>query len=169
VLNAQRVVDPADDQGSIVSRRRTPQLYVMDATGDVLLRGTAKSSLSVESRATMLNLVAKHPGDDVVLALSPSGEMLRMVRLRGDGGPCFALFIETFATRSPIDAACGRYALSDREREVLPYLLRGASTTKIAEDLIIAESTVATHVRNIGAKMNASKRKEIVATVLGGR
>ena len=141
----------------------------MDATGDVLMRGVAEGSLSLETRSTVMKLAASHPGEEVVLGLAAPGEVIRLLRLSGEGRACYALFIERLATRSPVDAACERYELSDREREVLPHLLRGASTGEIAGELMIAESTVATHVRNIGAKMNASKRKEIVAAVLGGR
>ena len=71
--------------------------------------------------------------------------------------------------RSPVDAAVKRFALSDREAEILHHLLRGASTAEMSARLIIAASTVASHVRRIGSKMHASKRKEIVAAVLGRR
>lgn len=168
-MTARQTADYVDDQGTIVSRRRLPRVYVMDATGDVLLRGVAEGSLSVETRGTVMKLLASHPGDDLVLGLTASGELIRLARLNGEEKPCYALFIEVLATRSPIEAASKRYGLSDREREVLPRLLRGDSTGEIARELMIAESTVATHVRNIGSKMSASKRKEIVAAVLGGR
>jgi DNA-binding NarL/FixJ family response regulator len=153
----------------MLARRRAPCVYVMDATGDVLLRGAAERSLSFETRRTVMKLLAGHPRDEVVLGLSPTGELVRLMPLKGEERPCYALFVEAKASRTPVDAACERYGLSDRERDVLPHVLRGASTRDIALDLMIAESTVATHVRNIGAKMNASKRKEIVAAVLGGR
>jgi DNA-binding NarL/FixJ family response regulator len=169
VLTAPWIADRSGDQNAIVSRRRAPRVYVTDSTGDVFMRGVAAGSVSHDIRGAVLKLVASHPADEVVVGHAPSGELIRLVRLLGEGRPCYALFIETLATRSPIDAACTRYALSERERDVLPHLLRGTSTAEIAAELMIAESTVATHVRNIGAKMNASKRKEIVATVLGGR
>ena len=165
----QQTVTLSDDPSSIVSRRRTPRVYVTDATGDVLLRGVADGSLTPRTRATVMNLIASHPDEDVVLGLADTNDVLRLIRLRGEGRPCYALFLEAHATRSPVEAAARRFRLSDREREVLPYLLRGTPTADIAAALMIAESTVATHVRNIGAKMDASKRKEIVAAVLGGR
>ena len=171
VLSARQTVDNSDDQNFIVSRRRAPRVYVTDATGDLLLRGVAEGSLSFETRGTVMKLLAGSPSDDVVFGLASTGELIRLVRLHGDGEgkPCYALFIEVLATRSPIEAASERYGLSEREREILPHLLRGSSTGEIAGHFVIAESTVATHVRNIGSKMNASKRKEIVAAVLGGR
>ena len=133
------------------------------------MRGRTECALSFETRDTVMKLLANKPDDEVVLGLTPSGELLRIARLDGDGGPCYAMFVERVATRSPIDGACERFGLSEREREMLPHLLSGTSTARIAAELMIAESTVATHVRNIGAKMSASKRKEIVAAVLGDR
>jgi len=141
----------------------------MDATGYVLLRGSDEESLSPETRRSAQRLISNHPGEDMILGLTESGELIRLVRLDGKERPHHALFLEPVATRSPVDEAAQRFGLSERECEILYHILRGASTTEIAEQLVIADCTVATHVRNIGAKMNASKRKEIVASVLGGR
>lgn len=157
------------DLRTIVSRRRAPSVYVLDARGIVLFRHSAGDSLGFAARSTAMRLIASHPHDEVMLGLAPPDDLIRMVRLNGSTGNCYALFVEKVARRCPVEAACSRYGLSDRERSVLPHLLRGATTHEIAAELMIAESTVATHVRNIGAKMDASKRKEIVAAVLGSR
>lgn len=53
--------------------------------------------------------------------------------------------------------------LSPREQEVMDLLAEGATNAQIAERLIIAESTVKTHVRNIFRKLEASNRAEAVA------
>ena len=169
MLTAQPAFDLTDQQGSILSRRRAPRVYVVNSTGDVLMRGAAESALSLETRSTVMKLLATEPADQVVLGLTASGELVRIARLDGEGAPCYAVFLERLATRSPIDGACKRFGLSERECEVLPHILRGTSAAGIAAELMIAESTVATHVRNIGVKMSASKRKEIVAAVLGDR
>ena len=141
----------------------------MDAAGETLLRDVTGPSLSAAARSIAMRLISNHPDNEVVLGLSAPDDLIRLVPLQGNGRPCYAVFVEKLAMRSPVDAACRRFGLSERERDVLPHVLRGASTAEIARVLMIAESTVATHVRNIGAKMNASKRKEIVAAVLGGR
>ena len=154
---------------SIVSRRRVPRIYVVDASGEVVLQGLECEPLPAAVRRTALDLLAGAGGDEVVVGLTEDERLVRLVRLSGDGDAHYALFVEPLASRSPVAAAGKRYALSAREAEILDHVLRGASTSAIAESLIIAESTVATHVRNIGAKMNASKRKEIVAAVLGAR
>lgn len=54
-------------------------------------------------------------------------------------------------------------ALSDREREVLGELARGATTAEIAARLVISENTVKTHVRRILKKLDVNNRAEAVA------
>lgn len=144
-------------------------MFVVDAAGEVLFAGAGDAGLGGAASALVERLIARHAGDESVCALSDDGELVRIVPLDGERAAHYAVFVEAIAMRSPLDDASERYSLSERERDVLAELLRGASTAEIAARLIIAESTVATHVRNIGAKMNATKRKEILAAVFGSR
>jgi LuxR family maltose regulon positive regulatory protein len=52
--------------------------------------------------------------------------------------------------------------LSERELEVLRLLEQGASNQEIAKDLMLALSTVKSHVRNILSKLGASNRTQAV-------
>ncbi len=56
--------------------------------------------------------------------------------------------------------------LSPREREVLQHLFDGRSNREIASTLGISEHTVNIHVRNVMAKLGASRRTEAIATAL---
>jgi DNA-binding NarL/FixJ family response regulator len=56
--------------------------------------------------------------------------------------------------------------LTDREGEVLAAMSEGSTNTEIAEELVIAPSTVETHVRNILQKLGARNRTEAVAWYL---
>ena len=168
-MMASMTVDLLDDPIAVVARRRLPRMFVVDTRGEVMLAASDAAALDEQTRAIVAKLLSASPGEEVVLGLTESGELIRLVRLNGRTHTHHALFIEPLAIRSPVETAVKRYALSDREAEVLRHLLRGASTTEMAARLIIAASTVASHVRHIGSKMRASKRKEIVAAVLGRR
>jgi ATP/maltotriose-dependent transcriptional regulator MalT len=48
--------------------------------------------------------------------------------------------------------------LSEREREVLRLIAEGHSNQQIAQMLVVAESTIKTHLNNIYAKLNVNSR-----------
>jgi len=54
-------------------------------------------------------------------------------------------------------------ALSERELEVLRLLARGSSNAAIAEQLVVATSTIKRHVSNIFSKLAVNNRTEAVA------
>ncbi len=56
--------------------------------------------------------------------------------------------------------------LTVREKEVLQLILSGKSNKKIAEELLISESTVKTHARNIYSKYGVASRAELISTIL---
>lgn len=53
--------------------------------------------------------------------------------------------------------------LTSREREVLALMTEGATNTRIAEQLVIAEGTVKSHVKHILRKLRAPTRSAAVA------
>jgi DNA-binding NarL/FixJ family response regulator len=53
--------------------------------------------------------------------------------------------------------------LSQREREVLELLCRGMSNKQMARDLSVSENTIKTHVANLYAKLDVSRRTEAQA------
>ena len=78
----------------------------------------------------------------------------RGTRPAEDGG-------ESFEERLARVASQG--GLSPRETEVLGYVGRGHSSVYVAKTLLISESTVYTHVRNVYRKLGVSSREELIS------
>jgi DNA-binding CsgD family transcriptional regulator len=55
------------------------------------------------------------------------------------------------------------YDLTDRERQVVRLIARGAATTEIADELYLSPHTVRGHVKAIFAKAEVSSRGELTA------
>ena len=60
-------------------------------------------------------------------------------------------------------------SLTWREREVLKQIARGAHDREIAAAMVVAETTVKTHVRNILRKLGARNRAEAAARLRIGQ
>jgi DNA-binding NarL/FixJ family response regulator len=71
--------------------------------------------------------------------------------------------IERFvATAPPTGVAPGLANLTPREREVLELVARGRSNGEIADDLVLSEATVKTHVKRVLAKLGVRDRVQAV-------
>ncbi|MND49320.1 Serine/threonine-protein kinase PknK [compost metagenome] len=77
---------------------------------------------------------------------------------------CAACNLATGGQPSPSagEAAAGRGVLSCREVEVLEMVAAGLSNKEIARNLFRSEATVATHLRNIYAKLEANGRMQAI-------
>ena len=101
---------------------------------------------------------------------APAAELIRAVRVVAAGDALLApsvtrRLIEEFAARpSAARAAAAREldALTPRETEVLELIARGLSNAEIAEELVVAEQTVKTHVGRMLAKLDLRDRAQAV-------
>ena len=75
-----------------------------------------------------------------------------------------ALMIDAIHTLEERSKARERAAvLSDREKEVLAFVARGARNREIAEELEISEFTVKRHMQNILQKLDVPSRRAAAA------
>ncbi len=61
------------------------------------------------------------------------------------------------------------YGLSEREKEVLQYLVKGHSYKLIADAMFVSVDTVRSHIKNIYVKLRVHSRSEAVVTALRDR
>ena len=54
------------------------------------------------------------------------------------------------------------FGLSSRESEILAFALRGRTSDRIAQELVISKSTVDTHLRRIYGKTGVHSRQELL-------
>jgi DNA-binding NarL/FixJ family response regulator len=55
---------------------------------------------------------------------------------------------------------------SGRELEVLREVARGLTSREIAQQLVVGESTVKSHIQSLMRKLNAANRAELVAEAM---
>jgi DNA-binding NarL/FixJ family response regulator len=56
--------------------------------------------------------------------------------------------------------------LTEREKDVLEYIVKGFGDKEIARNLFISVNTVRTHVERIFMKLGVSDRKELIVKML---
>ncbi|MFQ5419050.1 MAG: response regulator [Anaerolineae bacterium] len=74
--------------------------------------------------------------------------------------------LDEFAKQNEAQRIDGELLLTQREREVLQWVARGASNREIAEALVISQNTVKNHMRNILSKLHFSNRSQVMAYAL---
>lgn len=180
VAGEQRApVAPSDER--IMARRGAPSIFVIDEElrllfhrsdprerrSDCLPAHGALPPLVARVVTEMLKTegIAAREGHPCVAA--PNGSIVvRLMRLEGPQ-TTFAVLVERFKRRDHLNLFAERYALSQREREVLALLVKGAKNAEIAHHLKVAETTAIFHVKRLLAKTDSRNRTELVAKVVG--
>lgn len=73
------------------------------------------------------------------------------------------------ATEGPSEAFLAKYAITDREHELIVKIIQGKSNADIASELVISLATVKTHLHNIYAKTGVDGRYDLLARVRSGQ
>jgi DNA-binding NarL/FixJ family response regulator len=64
--------------------------------------------------------------------------------------------------KSASETAVHKYGLTNRERAILAYLVKGYSLPYIRNELYIAQSTIDMRVRHVYRKLDIHSRKELI-------
>lgn len=133
--------------------RKPPRVLVLttfdhnEYVYEALRAGASGYLLKDVRRAQLTDAIRTVMRDDILLAPSITRRL-----------------VEQFARRPPMssrpEADIG--VLTPREVEVLTLVARGRSNTEIAAELVVAETTVKTHVARIMTKLGARDRAQIV-------
>lgn len=160
-----------------------PDIVLMDIR--MPLRGGVEAARIIKREmpnVQILMLTVSDEEDDLFEALKAgargymlknvdSGKLLESLRLVAAGGvvittPMAEKLLDEFATmaeRKTAQPRGPRTHLTDREREILSELARGASNREIGLALCISENTVRAHLRNILDKLQLHNRIQAAA------
>ncbi|GAA4455629.1 response regulator transcription factor [Phytohabitans houttuyneae] len=164
------------------AHRHHPDVILMDIRMPELdgLEATARILREADWPVRILILTTFDPDEYVYQALRcgasgfvlkdiPPHELAAAVRTIADGGALIApsitrRLIGRFAARPGVNAAVAERLgrLTDRERDIVAAVARGANNTEIAEQLYIGPATVKSHVSSILTKLGLRDRAQIV-------
>jgi DNA-binding NarL/FixJ family response regulator len=173
------VGDAADGAEAVAqSRLLAPDVVLMDIRMPVMDGLEATRRLSAGPKILILTTfdlddyvyeALRAGASGFLLKDAPAADLINAVRVVAAGEALLApsvtrRLIAEFAARPsqgrPRPAALN--ALTPRETDVLRLIARGRSNAEIAEDLVVAEQTVKTHIGRILAKLNLRDRAQAV-------
>ena len=187
ILEAERdieVVGEAPDGAAGVAAAATlaPDIVLMDIRMPVMdgVEATRRiAGAGVERPAKVVVLTTFDLDEYIVEALRngasgfllkdvPPEELVDAIRVVADGGALLApsvtrRLLDAFAYRLPRGTqASGLADLTERELEVLREVAAGKSNAEIADELVVSETTVKTHVSRVLMKLDLRDRVQAV-------
>ena len=187
VLNHQSDIEVVAEAGTGLeaidaARQHRPDVLLMDIRMPELdgLQATARIMDELDGAVRVLILTTFEPDEYVYQALraGASGfvlkdiapeQLLVAVRTVAAGGALLApsntrRLISQFAAQRGVDPTASRLVsqLTDRERDVVAAVARGASNAEIAAALFIGPATVKSHVSSVLTKLGLRDRSQVV-------
>jgi len=167
------------EEAVTLAERLLPDVVLMDLNMPVIDGIEATRRIIATSPHIRILILTMYEDDGSVFAALRAGargyllkganadEVLRATRGVASGeaifGPAIAERLAVyFATPRPAALWNAFPGLTDREREVLTWLARGASNAEIAHALFLSPKTVRNHVSNIFGKLQIADRTEAI-------
>jgi two-component system, NarL family, response regulator LiaR len=95
-----------------------------------------------------------------------AGDLASAIRAAAVGQPTIAPDALHALLRSSANNKQPGYDLTEREMDVLRYMVKGMNNQQIADELIVSRSTVKAHVSSILSKLSVTTRTEAVALAI---
>jgi DNA-binding NarL/FixJ family response regulator len=151
---------------------RMPELDGIAATQHLAERGPTKTRvlmLTTFDEDQLVYEAMRAGASGFLLKSAPPARLAEAVRVIAADEALLApsitrRLVEDFVSRPPPGTAAPAELeeLTDREREVLALLARGLSNAEIANELVVSEATVKTHVNRLLGKLSLRDRLQAV-------
>lgn len=155
-------------------------LVVLGLVSDQPLAGAVRRARAIDPGSRTIVLVPE-PDRDLVLALLDGGADAVLTReasetelrealvrvARGERFVAPGLLARLYGDVEPLDEdADADHPLTAQERRVLALLVEGRSNRQIADELLIGEATVKTHLHNLYEKLRVANRVQAVSRAI---
>lgn len=177
VLGAKRILVAAQHSTEVllfailaeeVSRRNLSPMFVFSLVGIVACAGPQFVSLDILHMTGAMGVIAKSP--HIALIASVGAFIIAALAMAMLASYARRLVVDMEVqgdewVRELCKRATAAYAVSPRELDVVILTYRGYSAPKIAEELMVSESTVKAHLAHSYKKLNIHSKQELIALI----
>ncbi len=157
-----------DEQLEIESATPGAERWIDDLPGGEYGKRLPAAVMSVAQQALKTPLTpgaVAEPAFARVLCDSGAWVVVHGAPLAGGPGRRAAVIIESAHPARIVPLLMAAYGLTEREQELTRLVLQAATTTEIAEALVISPHTVQEHMKNIFEKTGVRSRRDLVGKV----